>query len=69
MTFGMTLVITYLLNFIRILEVSLLEIRNSLIHIYFLHNLKQYIQCTVAVTSIVNAVTECLILYVSHFFF
>ena len=54
-------------DFFRILKVSLLETRYCLIHIYILHNLKQYIRCTFSVTSIVTAATECLILYVSDF--
>jgi hypothetical protein len=42
-------------------------IRDQKSHIYVLLNLKQYILCKAAVTSIVNATIACLIFYFSHF--
>jgi len=55
------------IDFYQNLEVSLFETRSCLNYIYILHNLKQYVRCTAAVTSIVNAIIECLIVYFSHF--
>ena len=62
------IVYSYLLtDFYHNLEVSLLKTRNCLNHICVLHNLKKYVRYKTAVTSIVNAITECLIFYFSHF--